>query len=346
MDIKNVILLVICYVCFTACGNKYHRFASNYPFRSASGAPDYSNLDYWAAHPEKWDPSDSVPLPLRENYRRDTMADVFFIHPTTYIKKKNPADWNAAIDDADMNAKTDYSTILFQASIFNEAGRVFAPRYRQANYFAYFPKTPEDTLHARAAFELAYEDVKAAFLYYLKHYNHGRPIIIATHSQGATHGKRLLKELFDGKELAKQLVAAYLVGMPLEPDYFLSIKPCNSPTQTGCAISWRTMKNGFKPAYMKAENFVSIVTNPLTWNADLPVAARSLNKGGVLLNFNKPVTALVNAEVINGVLWTGKPHFFGNIFLRSKNYHIADMNFFYYSIRQNAKDRVASFTKK
>jgi hypothetical protein len=45
--------------------------------------------------------------------------------------------------------------------------------------------------------------VKTAFLYYLQHYNNGRPIIIASHSQGATHGKRLLKEFFDGKELQK-----------------------------------------------------------------------------------------------------------------------------------------------
>ncbi len=341
---KGLLFVWACMVC-TACSNKYHRFASNYPFVSASGTPDYNDLDYWAAHPAKWDTSDSVPLPLRGRYQPDTTADVFFIHPTTYIKKKNPTAWNAAIDNADLNAKTDYSTILFQASIFNEAGRIFAPRYRQAVYAAYFPKTKEDSIAVKAAFELAYEDVKTAFLYYLKHYNKGRPIIIATHSQGATHGKRLLKELFDGKALEKQLVAAYLIGMPLEPDYFVSIKPCNTPLQTGCACSWRTLKEGFKPDYMKEETFVSIVTNPLTWEAQVPVAERSLNKGGVLLNFNKPVEKIVNAKVRSGVLWTDKPHFFGNIFLRSKNYHIADLNLFYYSVRENAKQRVVHFQK-
>jgi hypothetical protein len=343
MSLKTPLLLLTACVLFAACSNKYHRFASNYPFRSVSGAPDYSNMDYWAAHPWKWDPSDSIPQPLRGNYRGDTTVDVFFIHPTTYIKKKDPGAWNAAIDDAGLNAKTDYSTILFQASIFNEAGRVFAPRYRQANYFSYFPKTTEDTIHAKAAFELAYEDVRTAFLYYLKHYNNGRPIIIAAHSQGTTHGKRLLKEFFDGKELGKKLVVAYLVGMPLEPDYFVSIPPCITPAQTGCACSWRTMKEGFKPAYIKDEKFVSIVTNPLTWDAQVPVASRSLNKGGVLLNYNKVIAGIVNAKVSNGVLWTDKPHFFGNIFLRSKNYHIADMNLFYYSIRENVKRRMADF---
>lgn len=339
---KYLLPLLVFGATITGCSNKYHRFASNYTFTSGSGAPDYSNLDYWAAHPGKWDPSDSVPLPLRDNYHPDTSADVFFIYPTTYTSKQKPSGWNAAIDDADLNAKTDYSTILFQASIFNEAGRIYSPRYRQANYFSYFPKTAEDTIHAIASFELAYQDVRNAFIYYLEHYNHGRPIIIAAHSQGTTHGKRLLKEFFDGKDLQKRLVAAYLVGMPLEPDYFASIKPCNSPNQTGCAISWRTFKDGYKPGYAAAESFVSIVTNPLTWDAQVPSANRSLNKGGVLLNFNKPIRHLVNANVINGVLWTEKPHFFGNIFFNTKNYHIADLNFYYLNVRENANLRVAA----
>ncbi|MES2332063.1 MAG: DUF3089 domain-containing protein [Bacteroidota bacterium] len=331
---------------FAACSNNYHRFASNYPFVAETGVPDYSNLDYWAAHPGKWDPSDSVPLPYRENYHPDTTVDVFFIYPTTYTDKKKALGWNAPVDNAELNAKTDYSTILFQASIFNEAGRVFSPRYRQANYFSYLPITANDTAHAIAAFDLAYEDVKTAFLYYMQHYNNGRPIIIASHSQGATHGKRLLKEFFDGKELQKKLVAAYLIGMPLEPDYFNSIKPCNSPAQTGCAISWRTFREGFEPDYVQNEKFVSIVTNPLTWDANIPSADRSLNKGSVLLKFNKPVKATVNAKINHGVLWTDKPRFFGNIFYTSKNYHVADMNLFYLNIRENVKERVEAFRKR
>ncbi len=41
------------------------------------------------------------------------------------------------------------------------------------------------------AFDLAYEDLKTAFENYLKHYNKGRPIIIASHSQGSLHALRL-----------------------------------------------------------------------------------------------------------------------------------------------------------
>ncbi|MEO8173823.1 MAG: hypothetical protein ABI581_12095, partial [Sediminibacterium sp.] len=68
-----ILLIVSCWL--MSCSNKYHRFVSNYHFTAATGVPDYSKLDYWAAHPSKWDPSDSVPRPFRENYHSDTSVD-------------------------------------------------------------------------------------------------------------------------------------------------------------------------------------------------------------------------------------------------------------------------------
>lgn len=346
MNKKYVPVCLLFCLLMASCSNRYHKFVSDYTFKTLDGRPDYNNLDDWAAHPYKHDPSDSVPLPLREVYQPDSSVDVFFIHPTTYTGKERSFGWNAPVDDAQLNAKTDYSTILFQAGIFNEVGRIFAPRYRQAHISAYYPKDANDTVNAVAAFELAYSDVKAAFTWYLQNNNNNRPIIIASHSQGTTHAKRLLKEFFDGTQLQNRLVVAYLIGIPLQPDYFNFITPCITPGQTGCACSWRTYKQGYKPEHVQKEKFISVVTNPLTWDAGIPSANRSLNTGGVLLNFNKLVKKVANANVGNGVLWTNKPHFFGNIFLTSKNYHVADMNLYYLSIRENAKLRVAAFRKK
>src|SRR5215831_11841941 len=48
-------------------------------------APNYSNLYYWAAHPAKWDFSDSTPSFLKGE-ARDSSVDVFFLHPTTYTR--------------------------------------------------------------------------------------------------------------------------------------------------------------------------------------------------------------------------------------------------------------------
>lgn len=330
------ILLCFCYCADFAQGPS----SDNIESTAASKDIDYSNLNNWAAHPWKYDTSDSVPEPLRKNYSPDSTVDIFFLHPTSYLDKSMPYGWNAPVNNEEINNMTDNRAILNQASVFNAAGRVFAPRYRQANYFAYFP---EDTAAALAAFDKAYADIKAAFEYYMLHYNNGRPIIIASHSQGTTHAIRLIKEFFDSGALKNKLVAAYLVGIPVKPDDFKHIPVCSTPSQTGCVCSWRTLKEGFEPDYIQRETFTAIVTNPLTWSTDKPVASRQDNPGSILLKFNKVLPGIVNAKVHDGVLWVQKPKFFGNILYTNPNYHIADYNLFYVSIRNNVKEREQAY---
>ncbi|MES1215780.1 MAG: DUF3089 domain-containing protein [Bacteroidota bacterium] len=341
--IKKLVAVVVVCSMMVSCAKKYQQFIPNYTFHSGDGKPDYANLDYWAAHPDKKDPADSLPKALKHDYKSDSSVDVFFIHPTSYTDSTFPFGYNAPVDDPTLNAKTDYGTILYQASIFNATGRVFAPRYRQANYWCYFPK---DSLAAVAAFQLAYEDVKTAFEYYMAHYNNGRPVIIAAHSQGTTHALTLLKEFFDGKPLQNQLVAAYLVGMPVRPDYFSALKPCTSPDATGCICSWRTMQTGYITPFAAVETYTAIVTNPLTWTASEPDAPRSANPGSVLRKFKKIKPHITNASIHNGVLWCDKPKFFGNCFIHFKNYHVGDYNFYYLSVRRNAQLRAQTFLKK
>jgi hypothetical protein len=194
--------------------------------------------------------------------------------------------------------------------------------------------------------DLAYSDVKKAFEYYLEHYNHGRPIIIASHSQGTWHAARLLKELFEGKPLQKQLVCAYIIGLPVFTDYFSQLKPCPDSTSTGCFVSWRTFQEGYEASYVKKETKKAIVINPLKWTMDTAFAPASLNRGAVLRNFNKVRPGLVHAKIHGNVLWVNKPRFFGSIFLHIKNYHIADFNLFYENIRENVGTRIRSFLNK
>ena len=330
---------VLFIVIFSSCAPSWKNHISDYEHGSSNDislSPDYSSLDFWAAHPAKKDLSDSVPKFLRNNQIFDTTVDVFFIYPTTYTDLSKPFGWNAPILQKEINAKTDYSSILYQASIFNFSKNVYAPRYRQANFDAYFTT---DTVNKMKAFMLAYSDVRNAFEYYLKNFNHGRPIIIASHSQGSTHAKFLLREFFDGKPLQKQLVVSYIVGMPIEPTWFAQLQPCTTPDQTGCFCSWRTFRQGYVNDFVKSENYIAIVTNPITWRHDVINATRSENMGSVLQNFNHLSSKVCGAKVHDGVLWVEKPHFFGNTLLNTKNYHIADMNFFYMNIRQNASLR-------
>ncbi|HUS03166.1 MAG TPA: DUF3089 domain-containing protein, partial [Chitinophagaceae bacterium] len=326
------------------CSSCSHNKISNsisYQFKSNNNTPDYSNLNYWASHPWKTDPSDNIPSPLLNN-KIDSIADVFFIHPTTYTELAMSMGWNAEIDDEAINKKTDNGTILYQASVFNQHCRIFAPRYRQANLKAFYTT---NKVEKEKAFNIAYNDVKAAFEYYLKHYNNGKPIIIASHSQGTLHAGRLLKEFFENNALQKKLVCAYIIGLPVFTNYFKDLQPCKDSTATSCFVSWRTFKEEYIPEFVRNEKEKAIVTNPLTWKIDEGFASASLNKGGILRDFNKVIPGLVHAQVHNNILWVNKPNFFGSVFLTMKNYHIVDYNLFYSNIRENVETRIRHFLK-
>ncbi len=336
-----VIPIVLLVFSFSACSNKYHSFRSNYQFKSPDGKPHYSDLDYWAAHPGKWDPSDSISLAIR-NEHIDSTVDVFFLYPTSYTKRARSGP-NAALDDDRINAKTDYSSILYQASVFNNQCRVFAPRYRQAHISNFFSRNKEK---AMKAFDLAYEDLRSAFEFYLKTWNKGRPIIIASHSQGSLHGERLLKEYFENKPLTNKLVVAYIIGWPVPKQYFASLRMCEDSLQTGCICSWRTLRRGFVPRLLKNENGNSFVTNPLTWTTGNEYAGRKLNKGTILKKFNTLYTATTDAQISNGFLYVKKPKFPGSFFYFTRNYHVGDINLYYLNIRENVSRRIALFWKK
>lgn len=341
MKFEHLIFLIIISVGLNACASVKPQ--GNVVKYTDSSQPDYADPDNWAALPDKEDLADVTPHPDLADLQEGAAVDVFFLHPTTYTGNKGENQWNGPVDDSDLNQKTDEGSIKNQASVFNGAGRVFAPRYRQAHLNAYFNK---DTIKAKAAFDLAYQDIKAAFDYYLKNYNQGRPIIIAAHSQGTTHGKVLLSEFFDGKPLQDQLIAAYLVGIPVVKDYFSTIKACETAEETNCFCSWRTWKKGHFPKGHQMGNNI-LVTNPLNWKIDETYAPKVLNEGSVLRKFEKSFyPKITDAQVKDGVLWITKPKFPGSFLIWFKNYHIADYNLYYVNVRKNAQLRVEAYLQE
>lgn len=300
-------------------------------------APDYAQDRFWAALPWQQDSADLVPNGLTDQ-QDEAVADVFFLHPTTYTMKRGNTRWNGPVRDDKLNEKTLSGSIKFQASAFNNVGRVFAPYYRQAHLFSYFT---DDSLSAKRSFDLAYNDVRMAFRQYLASHNHGRPIIIAAHSQGTTHAIRLLQEFFDDQALQKQLVAAYIVGLPVEEGKFQSLASCESATDISCICSWRTFKKGFEPKDPMPTDVM--VINPLNWTITDAYAPATLNKGAVLNPFEELIPAASDAQVYGAILWASKPKFKGSWLLIGKNYHAGDINIFYQNIRTNAQERVAAF---
>ena len=305
-------------------------------------APDYSNLDYWIAHPEVQDFADYVPGHGEIADRQgEAKVDVFFIYPTIYTKKqKRTNPWNADVNDHALNQRISESTIKNQATVFNGSARVFAPLYRQAHYNVF--KTKDVELKQKAL-AIAYGDVEKAFIYFIENFYNNGPLIIASHSQGTLHAERLIKTHVDGKQLHEQLVAAYLIGMPLDTNTFHAISPCCNKNDTGCWISWNTYAKGYYPRSFEKRYAQTLSTNPLNWEIGDAYVAASKNLGGVLRNFRKIRPAVNDAQNHRGVLWISKPKFFGNFLMFWKRYHIADYNLFYMNIRANVENRVAQY---
>ncbi len=302
-------------------------------------APVYKDLDNWASHPTKHDAGDSIPEPLRKEYSYDSTIDVFFIHPTTYLQKVD-GQMNADLDNKSLNDRTDTRTIMNQASAFNEF-RLFAPRYRQANFSAYMGRNDK----FEAVFDTAYADIKKAFQYYLEHWNNGHPFFIASHSQGSQHAVRLISELIEGTELEKRLVAAYIIGMPPVKSPKLKIPVCNDSSKTGCYVAWNTFNEDYKPRFESGKIELKTV-NPLTWTTSDIKASSDLHKGAVVKDFNVVKPHALSAQIKSGRLIITSESGSGEIPGRLENLHILDISLFYVDIRENLKTRAANYKKK
>lgn len=326
---------------------KARKYQSKYTIEDIQrvpAAPRYDNLDYWIAHPEKPDMADLVPGKGElVQYQQSSDVDVFFIYPTLYQGKQDKEHpWFANVDDEKLNKKIAETTIKNQASVFNSVGKIYAPLYRQAHIGVYYT---DDLKLKVEALEYAYLDVKRAFEYYLENWNNGRPIIIASHSQGTSHAVKLLREFFERKPLQEKLVAAYIIGMPLEKTTFSFIPICDDPEDTGCWLTWNTFRRDYYPPRHDYWYSNALNVNPLSWSTDTTYVSWGENKGGVLRNFKKIRPGLSDAQNVDGMLWINKPRFFGNFLINWDRYHIADYNLFYRNIRENAELRVEEYFK-
>ena len=263
---------------------------------TASPAPEYRDPTAWAVLPDAPAKSMLTPPGVAAIAPGDAPVDAFFVHPTTFF---GATAWNAALTDPRSREGVDEMVVPGQASVFNGSCRIFAPRYRQATLYAFM--APSE--HSRHALELAYEDVRRAFTHYLERHNHGRPFILAGHSQGTLHGIRLLEELVAPTPLRERLVAAYLIGYWLPENKLETslapLRPSADPAATGCLVAWDTFGEGGGPdrerdraehwypapdgggEWRRRNRTRPVCVNPLTGRCDGGTAPAALNLGAV-----------------------------------------------------------------
>ncbi len=321
----------------------------------------FSRPGIGVSDPARWQPAyanDREVLPAPADPPATPFA-VFFVHPTSFL---NRSSWNAPLENGGDPDAERIARIYLRgmASPFNAASEIWAPRYRQATMGAFLTDSPE----AGQAIEAAYADVLEAYRYFISSVAPDTPIVLAGHSQGALHLKRLLAEEVRGSPAAERLAAAYIVGWPVSVEHDLpelGIPACAAANQAGCVISWLSFAEPEDPASLlkaystsKALNGAQpgnspiLCSNPLTgtFGGEAPASANfgtlvpedSMEKGELVPNM---VPARCDKR---GLLLIGPPPEMGSYVLPGNNYHVYDLPLFWANTKADVTTRVDAWT--
>ncbi len=338
-------------------------FTPKFLFEAISAEPlDYSDDANWAALPNKESYANAAPAG-EVRVAAVPEVDVFFVHPTTYLSRDS---WNAPLDASDANLRLEKRVLKMQASAFNLAGRVYAPRYRQATFGAFF----DEEGNGVQSIIYAYGDVVNAFNQFIRDRNDGRPFILAGHSQGSLHLLTVLQQLVAGTPLADRMVATYIIGWPVSVEADLAplngIKACESATETGCVVSYQTFgpegdnegiraffEAGVSPTGVPRAGTEMLCTNPLTWTTG-GTADAGANAGAQVRvaddeGLSAPLAGFNGASCDeNGflVLERTPGEDWQEFKMSGENFHVYDYHMFYGNIRENAAARAAAWKAK
>ena len=326
------IVLPILFAANSACGNEP---------RDTIIPTDYSNADHWL----------SLPAPVKE-------VDVFYIYPTAWLKVNKSDPDICALDNASM---LEGSRILYawQASAFEPVCNIYAPYYRQAD--AAYILSLHDRERLKFTDGIPAHDIIAAFDYYIKHVNKGRPFILAGHSQGTMVMLTLLPHIVKNPAVYKRMIAAYAIGYPVTQEYMdknPKLKFAAGPNDTGVIISFNTQSQNLPPGGNPILiSKPALAINPITWTRDETPATAAQGLGSFMpahheiKQFTK-VLHYADARVdnTNGVVictTADEAEIYNLLPSWPKGaYHVFDYALYYFNIRQNAENRANKFLGK
>ncbi|MES1157184.1 MAG: DUF3089 domain-containing protein [Alphaproteobacteria bacterium] len=241
---------------------------------AASPPADYSIDANWLCRPGRSDACtqdlSSTVIAADGGMRREVFAanphppiDCFYVYPTVSL---DPGENSDLIPGPEERTVAQVQFARFAAQC-----RTFAPMYRQNTLASLRARITGASGFAPPNREMAYNDVLAAWRYYLAHDNHGRGVVVIGHSQGAAILIQLLHNEIDGKPVQAQLVSAIILGANvIAPDgadvggSFQHIPACRAPTQIGCVISYVSFRDNAPPPPV---GLFAHAYDPQTWQA-------------------------------------------------------------------------------
>ena len=276
-------------------------------------------------------------------------ADVFFICPTVYAGEED--SFNMSMEDE--STKRDFlGAVNMEKGIYEEDTRFFAPYYRQVGLYVYQLPAQE----RESYLELAYEDVKDAFTYYLEHYNQGQPIILAGFSQGADMSLRLLKDCFADEEVNDLLVACYAIGWRITQEEMAAyphLRFATGEDDTGVIVSFNSEAEGVADSLMIPAGTRTLAINPLNWKTDGTPAGKEENLGACFTDYSGSIVTeipqLTGAylDTQRGALKvtdvTPEEYPPGLAIFSNGVYHLYDYQFFYRNLQENVAVRLNAY---
>lgn len=303
------------------------------------------------------DAAEGIPAPAPEIAEEpQPRIPVFYVLPTTYLARDR---WNAPLHSPAARPRQELFAAS-QASVFNDIGEIWAPLYRQAVIGAFLT----DHRNSEVALRFAYQDVEAAFEYFLSQIGEDQPFILAGHSQGGLHLVTLLHERIAGTPLAERVVAAYVLGWPISVEADLPDLPlpgCAEPDSSNCIIAFQSFAEPADPhqitrIYDESIGYTGVTrrdtamlcVNPLTGTQNGEAAADA-NIGAVVPNEDMNDASLTRGLVAarcndQGLLLVGQPpEEFGRYVLPGNNYHVFDFLLFWSNLREDAARRLGAY---
>ena len=281
------------------------------------------------------------------NYGEDKDADLFIVCPTVDMGKAG--NYNADISDETMKGKFD-GALNMELGIYTDTAAVYSPYYRQAT----FPVYSLDKAECDRYLQIAYDDVRDAFLYYSENCDESRPLILAGFSQGSDMIIRLMTEFFDDKKYSDRLVAAYAVGWSLTEEQAAQypwLKPAQSENDTGVIVMFNSEAEHITSSLMVGENKHTYSINPLNWKTDSTPADKSLNKGACFTDYDGNITSEI--PELTGAYIDGKRGTLKVPDISEADYpaaifdegifHIYDYQFFYRNLQENVALRTGTY---
>ena len=304
-------------------------------------ATDYSIASHWLSVPPTLSP-----------------VDIFYYYPSSW-KKLNASDPIICNIDNPMMLKIAPQQFEKQATAFETVGNVYAPYYRQddAGSTLALPSAEQ----AKVVGGLPTTDATAAFDYYIKHFNNGRPYILVGHSQGAIVLSNLLSGYMkENPAVYQKMIAAYVIGWPITSAYLAQnphLKFAEGPDDVGVIISYNTQSPDMAGVNPLLDGVIGIVINPITWTRSQTIATTAQGLGSFMPDSTgvfKPVPQYADArvDVAKGVLVCSSADENKIGILDSLSgwpkgvYHTFDIPFYYYNLRQNAANRANLFLFK